>query len=490
MVRKTYLGNSEMRFLESIVRGGDYSLVIVDLVIKNGKIVTSHDIFEAGIGVDEGKIVAVAKDTNLPKADITLDMNGKFILPGPIDAHVHFRDPGSEHREDFETGTKAAAAGGVTTVFEMPISTPAVSSADILERRRNIVKKKAVVDFALYGGAGTHNIDNIPSIADAGAIGFKTFLTKPLKEREKEYEGIFVTDDGSLFHLLEMVAQTKLPCSIHSENYAVINHLTKRLRKAGRKDPMAHIESRPSFVEAEAISRVITFAEATGARVHIAHMSTKEGVQLVKSAKASGKAITAETCPQYLTLTSELMKKMGPYAKINPPLRYKKDIEALLTGLNNGTVDIVASDHAPYTKEEKDVGWDNIWRAFAGAPQLETMLSLLLTKVNEGKLSLRKLTKIVSESVAKIFAVYPKKGVIQVGSDADFIVVDLKKEQKISTEKMYSKAKDITLYDGWKVKGVPTMTIVRGTLVMKDGEVIGKPGYGNFTTPLKNVSLE
>lgn len=461
-------------------------MVVVDLVIKNGKIVTPHDIFEAGIGVDEGKIVSVAKDPNLPKADVTLNADGNFVFPGPIDAHVHFRDPGSGHREDFVTGTKAAAAGGITTVFEMPISTPAVSSADILKRRRSIVEKKAVVDFALYGGAGTHNIDKILEMADAGAIGFKTFMTTPLKEREKEYEGIFVTDDGSLFHVLETVAKTKLPSSIHSENYSVIKHITERLKKAGRKDPMAHIESRPSFVEADGISTVITLSQAAGARAHIAHMSTVEGVQLIKRAKASGKAITAETCPQYLTLTAEVMKKMGPYAKINPPLRSKRDIEALWTGLNDGTVDIVATDHAPYTKEEKDVGWDNIWRAFAGAPQIETMLPLLLTNVNEGKLPLQKLAKIISESVAKIFGVYPKKGAIQVGSDADFVVVDLKKEQKIRAEKMYTKAKDLTLYDGWRVRGVPIITIVRGTLVMKDGEVAGKPGYGNFITPLKS----
>jgi len=460
-------------------------LVVVDLVIRDGKIVTSRDIFKAGIGVDEGKIVAVAKDANLPKASVTLDAGGNFVLPGPIDAHVHFRDPGSEHREDFETGTKAAAAGGITTVFEMPICTPAVSSADIFKRRRSILEKRAVVDFALYGGAGTHNIDKILDIADAGAIGFKTFMTTPLKEREKEFEGIFVTDDGSLFQVLETVAKTKLPSCIHAENNAVIQHMIERLRKAGRKDPMAHVESRPSFAEAVAISTVITLSEAAGARAHIVHMSTREGVQLIKSAKASGKAITVETCPQYLTLTAEVMKKMGPYAKINPPLRSMEHIEALWRGLNDGTIDIVASDHAPYTKEEKDLGWNDIWRAFSGAPQVETMLPLLLTKVNEGKLSLNKLTKITSESVAKIFGVYPKKGAIHVGSDADFVVVDLKKVQKISAEKMYSKAKDITLYDGWRVRGVPIMTLVRGTLVMKDGEVIGKPGYGDFIRPLK-----
>lgn len=458
---------------------------ILDLVIKNGKIVTPYDIFDGGIGVDEGKIVIIAKDDKLPKADNVIDANGNLVLPGLIDAHVHFREPGNEQREDFESGTKAAAAGGVTTVFEMPVSTPAVSSAEILEKRRNILKRKAVVDFALYGGAGTHNINEIPNLAKAGAISFKTFMHKPPKGREMEYMGVYVTDDGSLFEVFKTVALTKLPISIHCENDALIEYMVERLKKAGRKDAMAHVESRPNFVEADAISKVIILSKAAGARAHIAHLSTEEGVQMIKQAKASGQMLTAETCPQYLLLTAEIMKKVGPYAKINPPLRSEKDNEALWKGLENGIIDIIASDHAPFTKEEKDIGIHDIWKAQSGSPQIETMLPLLLTKVNEGKISIQKLVKVTSENVAKIFNIYPKKGIIQIGSDADFVIVDINREAKISVEKMYSKAKDLTIYNGWRVKGLPIATIVRGEIVMKDGEVIGKLGYGDFISPIK-----
>lgn len=457
----------------------------IDLTIKNGKIATSHGIFEAGIGVDKGEIVAIAKEANLPKADKTIDVAGNLILPGVMDAHTHFREPGKSEREDFESGTKAAAAGGVTTVFEMPLSFPCVSSAEILEKRRNLVKKRAVVDFGLYGGAGMHNIGKIPGLAAAGAIGFKTFLHAPPEGRDIEFEGSYATDDGSLLQILETVAKTRLTSSIHAENNAIINFLSQRLKSLGRKDSMAHPESRPNFVEAETVSKIIILARVAGAHLHVAHLSTREGLHFVEQAKASGQNVTTETCPHYLTLTADDMKKLGPRGKINPPLRSKADVEELWRGLNSGAVDIIASDHAPYTKEEKEPGWEDIWKSQSGSPTIETMLPLLLNGVNEGKISLKTLVRVTSERTAQIFGVYPKKGAIQTGADADLVIVDLDRRVKIDKEKMYSKARDLTPYDGWKVKGWPIMTIVRGEVVMKDGDVVGKPGYGEFVSPLR-----
>ncbi|UCH02268.1 MAG: allantoinase AllB [Candidatus Bathyarchaeota archaeon] len=455
----------------------------IDLVIKNGKLVTSNGIFEAGLGVNEGKIIIIAKEANLPKADRSIDANGNLVLPGLIDAHVHFREPGKIIREDFETGTKAAAAGGVTTIFEMPISTPCVSNSDILERKKTIVKKKSLIDFGLYAGAGMHNIDKITELATAGAIGFKTFMHAPPKGREIEYEGAYTTNDGSLLEIFETTGSTGLISSIHAENNAIINILTNKLKRIGRKDALAHPESRPNFVEAEAISKVITLAKAAGVHLHIAHLSTSEGLHLIARAKASGQEVTTETCPHYLVLNTKAMKKLGPLAKINPPLRSKKDMEELWIGLNNRTIDIIASDHAPYTKEEKESGRNDIWKAPSGTPAIETMLPLLLHKVNEGKLFLDTLIKDTSERVAKIFRVYPKKGIIQVGSDADFVIVNLNLIKNIDREKMYSKARDLIPYDGWKIKGWPIMTIVRGEIIMKEEAIFGKPGYGDFISP-------
>jgi dihydropyrimidinase/allantoinase len=458
----------------------------IDLAIKGGKIVTPEGIFGASIGVNRGKIVTIAKEGYLPPADQVIDVKGNFVLPGVIDAHTHLREPGMTIREDFETGTKAAAASGVTTVFEMPLAIPCVATAEILQQRREIVEKRAVVDFGLYGGAGMHNIDKIPELAECGAIGFKTFLHAPPEGRDIEFEGAYATDDGALFEILTAVATTGLVSSIHAENNAIIQVLTQKLKECGRKDAMAHSDSRPNFVEAETISSVIILANAAGARLHIAHLSTKEGLNLIRQAKKNGQKITVETCPHYLTLTANAMKKFGPYVKINPPLRSEEDVIELWKGLNDNSIDMVVSDHAPYTKEEKDPGWIEIWKAQSGAPTIETLLPLLLNKVNEGKLALETLVRVTSEKTAKVFGVYPRKGAIKLGSDADLVIVDLNKIMTIDKGKMYSKARELTPYHGWRVRGWPIMTIVRGCVVMKEGEVVGKPGYGEFISPQRS----
>jgi allantoinase len=459
--------------------------VVVDLVIQNARIVSPRGVFEAGIAVDEGKIVTISKTVNLPKADSAINAKGNLVLPGVIDAHVHFREPGNEKSEDFGTGTKAAAAGGVTTVFDMPNSIPAVSSAGLLTKKREIVKKRAFVDFALYGGAGTSNIDEITGLTKAGAIGFKTFLLEPPAGKEIECGGTHITSDGALLAMLETVRRTNLPVSIHAENPAIINFYREKLMKARRQDPMAHAESRPNFVEAEAIAKVIILAKTVGTRIHIAHLSTKEGLQLITQAKASDQQITTETCPHYLMLTAEDMKRLGPYGKINPPLRSKADVVELFRGLNDGSIDMLVSDHAPHIKEDKEVGWENIWKAKSGAPNIQTMLPLMLTKVNEGNLSIERLVKITSENVAKIFGIYPKKGVIQKGSDADLVIIDLNQKRVIEQTQLYSKAKDLDIYLGSQVKGYPIITLVRGEIVMDDGIIIGKSGHGEFISPIE-----
>jgi len=454
----------------------------VDLAIKNGKVVMPDGVYEVGLAVDEGKIVCTGKASRIPKADHTIDATGKIVLPGVIDAHVHLREPGTPQREDFETGTKAAAAGGVTTVLEMPVSTPAVATVEALNRRIDILKNRAVVDYGLYAGAGTHNIDQILGLAKAGAMAFKTFITHPPPEREGEYRGVYAVDDGSLLEIFRTVSQTRLPSCVHAENNAIIEHEVAKLRGAGRLDPIAHAESRPNVVEAEAIQRAITLAKAAKVRLHLCHTSTREAMDTIRLAKQNGLKVTAETCPQYLTLTTEVMKKAGPYAKINPPLRSSTDVNAMWNAVKDGTVDIIGSDHAPFPKDEKDVGWTDIWRAPAGMPQLETMVPLLLTKVNEGRITIERLVQVMSENPAKIFGLYPRKGAIRIGSDADFTIADLKKRKTIRKEEMHTKGRSVTVYDGWEVKGVPTATIVRGQIVMDESGVVGKVGYGQFLT--------
>jgi len=452
-------------------------LPTVDLVIKNAKIVTPVGVEEGGLAVDDGLITAISK-TTFPPADQTIDAKGKLLMPGLIDAHVHFRDPGFEEKEDFETGTRSAAAGGITLVFDMPNTNPPVSTEEAFKKKLAIVKGKAVVDFALYGGAGVKNLSQLTRMAKAGAIAFKTYPCGG-----SLYEDICVEEDVSIFRVLEEVKKTGLPSAFHAEDSHLIRFFTEKLKKTGRRDYMAHPESRPNFIEAETIAKLIPLSKATGVHLHIAHVSTKEGVEIIRWAKAMGYQLTAETCPHYLLLTTENLKEFGPYAKIDPPLRTDEDRRALWSGLLDGTIDIITSDHAPHLKEKKDLGLRDIWAAPSGVPQIETTLPLLLTKVNENRLSITRLVEATSYSVSKIFGLYPEKGAIKVGSDADFVIVDPNMEGHISAEHLQTKAREVSLYDGWRVKGCPVLTVCRGTVIMENGTVNGKAGYGKFVRP-------
>ena len=457
-----------------------------DLIVKNGKIVTPRSVYKADIGVKNGIVTSISANLPSKSTGKVIDAKTKLILPGLIDAHTHLREPGTEHRETFETGTKAAAAGGLTTVFEMPIAKPPVSTEENFKYRHKIVDEKAVIDYGLYGGAGKDNINHLESIWRAGAIGFKTFMINPPPNREEEYWGLYVTDNSQLFNVLRKVAITGLVSAIHAEDSSLVGMLIDELQSAGRRDPKAHLESRPNFVEELAVYAVATLGDIVGVNVHVSHLSTREGLEIIKKAKRQGQSITAETCPHYLLHSEEDMNKLGPLAKINPPLRSKIDVETLWQGLRDGSIDVLASDHAPYAPHEKLEGYNDIWKSQSGSPQLETTLPLMLTKINEGHLSIQRLVEVMSENPAKIFGVYPMKGSIQVGSDADFTIVDMKKETIIDPSVMYSKARDLTPYNGWKVKGVPVKTVVRGAVVMDEGEIIGEIGYGKIVKPTSN----
>lgn len=456
-------------------------MAAVDLLVKNGTVVLPEGSAKADVAVSDGKIVVVGSSGSV-QAETVIDASSKFVLPGLIDAHVHFVEPGGESREDFESGTKAAAAGGITTVFEMPICSPPVTSAETFRRRRDIIEGKALVDFAMYGGAGTHNIDHILELAKEGVIGYKTFMAYP-KQRDTWYKGTYPVDNGSLYEVLEKVAETRLPISVHAEEDTIVERLTERLRKSGRKDPRAHNDARPPFAELVAISTVSILAKATGARVHIAHISTAGGVSTVEAAKRDGVPITAETCAQYLTLTDGAISDVGAFAKVNPPIRGVADSDALWAGLKTGIVDTVASDHAPWGLAQKEEGKADIFNAPSGIPGVETTLPLMLTEVNNGRITLNDLARVMSESVAKIFGIYPRKGRVVVGSDADLTVVDLKVEAKIDVHLGYSKSRAVNPFDGRVVRGAPIATIVRGNLVMKDHEIVGKGGTGEFISP-------
>jgi allantoinase len=438
----------------------------VDLLIKNGKIVNPQGIHEGDdIAVVDGKIAAIDRQGSFTNAKDEIDASGKFVLPGIIDVHVHFREPGYEYKEDFESGSKAAAAGGVTTVCDMPNNLPFCSTLEALQEKMELIKDKAHVDYGLIAAVAGETVEEIPKLAEAGVNVYKIFMGSTVG-------GVPAPDDGGMLRAFQLVAETGLRIGVHAENNPIMDYMTAKLKAEGRTDPLAHVEARPAVAEAEAIQRAILFAKVAGCNLHIYHLSSKEGAEMVQEARQKGVNVSAETGPHYLILTSDYMNKVGSFLKINPPIRGAEHGEALWKALIDGVVEVIGTDHSPHTLEEKSK--ENIWEALPGFVGVETQVSLMLSQVNAGRLSLMTYVKRASEGPAKLFNLYPRKGVIQIGADADFTIVDMEKEGVIDSAKLHSK-NTVTPFDGWKIKGMPVGAVVRGTVVMKDGEPIGKP---------------
>jgi len=448
--------------------------MVMDLVIRNGKIVTPQAVHEGDdIAVTDGKIAAINTQGSFPEAKEVIDATGKYVLPGIIDVHVHFREPGATYKEDFESGSMGAAAGGVTAVMDMPNNTPFCSTVEALKQKREMIKSKAYVDYGFVVAIVGDTVEEVPKLPAAGANVFKIFMGETVG-------GLPAPDDAGILRAFQLVAETGLRVGVHAENRDITEYFTAVLKKAGRTDPLAHVEARPNIAEAENIQRAILFAAEAGCNLHIYHLSSKEGVQLLRAAQEVGIPVSAETGPHYLLLDCDYMKKVGSVLKMNPPVRSRENGDMLWEGLLDGTVEVIATDHSPHIPEEKVK--DNIWEAIPGFPGVETQVPLMLTQVNEGRLSLSTYVKLASENPARLFNLYPRKGTMQTGTDADFTIVDMDKEDVISGQKLHSKSK-ITPFEGWKVKGLPIYTIVRGNIVMKDGEVVGKP-RGKWIKPI------
>jgi len=442
----------------------------VDLVIRGGRLVSSTGIMSAGIAIEGGVIVAISRDDALPDSRETIDATGKYVLPGVIDPHVHFRSPGYEYKEDWASGTAAAACGGVTTVFEMPNSDPPTSTVDALQIKQQIASRDAYVDYGVYGLLGQQNLGDLPGLARHGVIGLKCFMgNNPIGH----------IDDGAMLEGLEIAASLGLRVTVHAENATIIERKTGRLRASGRRDPLAHLESRPAVCAVDAVERAVAFAEAAGAQVHIAHEGCKDALPIIRAAKHRGVAVTAETCPHYLLLTAEDMHRVGPVLRVNPPVRAAGHAEPLWSGLADGVIDMLATDHAPHAIPEKTA--DDIWDCVSGFGGLETAIPLLLTEVNRGRITLEQYVTWSSLAPAQVWGLYPRKGVLDVGSDADIVIVDLEREATIRADRFQSKSK-ITPFEGFRTKGQPVCTIVRGRVVMRDGALEGRPGWGRLVT--------
>jgi allantoinase len=454
-----------------------------DLVVMGGKVCSSAGIVECDIGILGGKIARISK---LPlEADVTVDARGQLVLPGTVDVHFHSRDPAFANREDLTTGSRAALSGGTTTLLEMPVSVPPVRDSKTLADRRKALEGKSHVDYCLYGGCGTLREDDILGQKDGGAVGFKVFLHEVPPGKESMMEGLCITNDVDLIEALRIVAKAELPCSIHAEDASILKYYTRMLKEGGRKDPLAFYEACPAAAEELAVRKVLTLMKLVSPRVHFAHVSSSSALRPIREAKGLGYDVSAETCPHYLFFTRSDLQRRGPYAKVSPPLRTREDVDDLWKGVRDGTIDIVASDHAPYRKEEKDKGIDDIWSAPSGLAGGELLTSMVLSEFLRRRLPLPRLVQLLSTNPAQRFGLSHLKGDIRVGRDADLTIINPNVQWKVKAEDLLTRSKDgALLYDGLSLTGKITEVLLRGRVAFSEANVVGKPGEGRFLAPL------
>jgi dihydroorotase len=437
-----------------------------DLVIKDGRVAVSSQLRSCAIAAKDGKVTWIGANSNAPQAEKVIDASGLIVLPGVIDVHVHMRDPGSTYKEDFRSGTAAAAAGGVTTIFDMPNNTPPTKDAEALRLKIKAADEKALVDYAIYGLLTEGNKEEVTPLIGAGVIGFKYYMAETTGN-------VAPPSDGEILEDLELVGKAGMRVSVHAEDDSLIRYRIARLKEEGKGGALAHYESRPEIAEEEAVHRAILLAREAGCNLHVAHLSSSAGAREVKEAKRSrgrGRSgVTAETCPQYLLLDKEDYAAKGPIMKANPSVKRKEDRLALWSAVRDGTIDMIATDHAPHTLEEKTLG-ATIFDQASGFPGLETSVALMLTCVSRGLLSLSRYVQLSSRGPAKAWGLYPKKGRIAVGADADFTIVDMDREWKIDPANFLSKAK-YSPFEGFEAKGKAVYAIVRGSTVMDNGYV-------------------
>ena len=434
-----------------------------DLVIINGRVAMSSSVRNVAVAAKGGKISWIGSSSCAPRAEKTVDAAGLLVLPGVIDVHVHLRDPGATYKEDFASGTAAAAAGGVTTVFDMPNNPIPTKDVSALREKERVAASKAIVDYGLYGLLTEGNSAEIEPMIGEGAIGFKCYMAETTGRYAPPPERELVRD-------MKAIGRARRRLSVHAEDDATIRKRVSDLMARGRDDPLAHYESRPEEAEQKAVVRAIALARESKCDTHIAHLSSAAGAKAVRQAKRSLKGrLTAETCPQYLLLDKGDYADKGSIMKVNPAIKTRKDREALWAAVRDGTVDMIATDHAPHSIDEKTSG-PSVFARASGFPGLETSVALMLTCVNRRLISLARYVRMTSEAPAKAWGIFPKKGAIHVGADADFTVVDLKRDWRIRAAEFRSKAK-YSPFDGFKAKGAAVYTVVRGHVVMDHGEV-------------------
>ncbi len=452
----------------------------MSLLIRNGTVVTSTKTQKADILIDGERIRDISENIPLDRAHRIIDATGMLLLPGGIDVHTHLDMPfgGTTSSDDFETGTKAAAFGGTTTLIDFAIQPKGTKMRDALDTWWKKAEDKASIDYGLHmivtdlGEAGLEDMDDM--VAE-GVASFKLFMA---------YPGVLMVDDATIFKALSRTAKNGALICLHAENGGIIDVIVKRAIAEGKTAPIYHGLTRPVAAEAEAVHRAVAMSEMSGAPVYIVHLSSEEALNEVRAARDRGVPIFAETCPQYLLLSIDELARPGfEGAKyvFTPPLREKRHQPKLWDGLKDDHLQVVSTDHCPFCfEDQKILGKDDFTKIPNGGPGVENRLQLLYHYgVSAGKISLNRFVELVSTTPAKLFGLYPRKGELAAGSDADIVIWDPQAEHLISSKTHHMRC-DYSMFEGFRVKGNAKMVLSRGEVIVEHGKFQGRTGRGSF----------
>jgi dihydropyrimidinase len=451
-----------------------------DTIIANGRVVTATDTYAGDVAISDGKVAAVGENLSRENAAQVIDAAGKYVLPGGIDVHTHLDMPfgGTTSSDDFETGTRAAAFGGTTTLIDFAIQYKGQTLRTAFDSWMQKASGKAVCDYAFHciiTELADAHLEEMNALVREGVTSFKLFMA---------YPGVFMLDDGSIFKALRHTAKNGGLVCMHAENGNAIDVIVQQALAEGKKAPKYHALTRPTTAEAEATARAIALAEMAGAPVYIVHLSCNEALERVREARDRGLPVYAETCPQYLYLSIEnfdVPDFEGAKYVFTPPLREKWHQERLWNGLKRDHLQVVSTDHCPFCfKEQKELGRGDFTKIPNGGPGVEHRMSLIYSGgVAAGRFSVNRFVELLSTTPAKLFGLYPRKGTIAVGSDADLVIFDPNRKHTISAKTHHMRV-DYSMFEGIQVTGMPSTVLSRGRVVVDEDKFLGRAGAGEF----------
>jgi allantoinase len=448
---------------------------VTSVLVLGGSVVDEERVRPADLLLEGGRVVEVLEPGHALQADTTLDATGLHVLPGLVDAHVHFNEPGRTDWEGYQTGGGAAAAGGVTTVLDMPLNCkPPSLDAGSLAVRRAAVAEHAVVDYAHWGGVVPDSLDHLRDLREGGVVGVKGFLCD---SGLAEYPPL---DETTLAEAMRRASRLGLLLALHAEHAEQTSRLGQAARAAGRSGPRDWARSRPPESEVAAVEQALALASRSGVALHFVHISTAEAARRVADARRAGQDVSLETCPHYLALDEDDLARLGSTAKCAPPLRSRQNVEALWDALLEGEFDWVASDHSPCPPDLKR---GDIWQAWGGISGIQTLLPVLLSEgVHRRGLQLPKLVTLTAANPARRFGLYPRKGALRPGSDADLTLVDVDGEWVLGQADLRTRW-PLSPFVGHTFRGHVVVTLVRGEVVFRHGQVLARPGFGRLLLP-------